>query len=175
MEMLDVYDENGKYIGVRSREFCHSENPGVYHKPVWVWVVNGKGEILLQKRAKHLKENANKWDAGVAGHTKAGETFIEACIREAKEEIGIETTEKDFIFIREWLKKEGWEFAQIYLLILNIPTSEMTLQENEVSKIKWVKFNKFVKLLYSNKFAKFTKEYQDWVVEMLGEQIKNIK
>lgn len=42
-EIFDVYDENGKFLGTRTRSFCHSENPGVYHKPVWIWIVNPSG------------------------------------------------------------------------------------------------------------------------------------
>lgn len=36
MEMLDVFDKFGNYVGVKFREFCHSKNSGVYHKPIWI-------------------------------------------------------------------------------------------------------------------------------------------
>ena len=50
-ELLDVYTREGKYLGVRTRAECHTENPGFYHKPAWTWVYNSKNEILVQKRA----------------------------------------------------------------------------------------------------------------------------
>ena len=33
-ELFDVYDIKGNHVGVKPKSFCHSENPGVYHKPV---------------------------------------------------------------------------------------------------------------------------------------------
>ncbi|HOO68112.1 MAG TPA: hypothetical protein PLC53_01935 [Bacilli bacterium] len=50
-EMFDMYTRDGKYLGIKSKSFCHGENPEVYHKPVWIWIVNYKGNILIQKRA----------------------------------------------------------------------------------------------------------------------------
>ncbi len=97
-EMLDVFDINGNYLGVKSRTFCHSCNPGVYHKPVWIWIINSKGEILVQKRAKMKKNNPHKYDMPVAVHVDAGETSISGCVRETYEELGIKTKEEDYIF-----------------------------------------------------------------------------
>ena len=50
-EIFDVYTRDGKYLGTESKSFCHSENPGVYHKPVWIWIINDNKEVLVQKRA----------------------------------------------------------------------------------------------------------------------------
>lgn len=167
MEILDVFDINGNFVGKKSREFCHGKNPGVYHKPVWIWVINDNKEILIQKRANNLKENSDKWDAAVAGHALAGENSLDACVRETKEEIGINTKKEDFKFIAQWINKKGWELAQIYLLTLNISKDEMELQKEEVAEIKWVTFEEFSNLLYSNKFAKFPKGYKKWIIETL--------
>ena len=59
-ELFDVYDINGDYIGVKPKSFCHSKNPGVFHKPVWIWIVNANGQVLLQKRAATKKFIINK-------------------------------------------------------------------------------------------------------------------
>lgn len=45
-EMLDTFDINGNFIGVKPRSYCHSKNPGVYHKPVWIWIINSNGLIM---------------------------------------------------------------------------------------------------------------------------------
>ena len=67
-EMLDTFDIDGNFLGIKSRSFCHSENPGVYHKPVWIWIKNGEGGILVQKRALTKKKSPGKWDMPAAGH-----------------------------------------------------------------------------------------------------------
>ena len=58
-EILDIYTIEGEYLGTRTREECHQKNPGFYHKPVWIWIVNSKNEILVQKRASVKKSFPN--------------------------------------------------------------------------------------------------------------------
>lgn len=55
-ELLDTFDINGNLLKPQTREFCHTENPGCYHKSVWIWIVNDKGEILVQKRSSLKKK-----------------------------------------------------------------------------------------------------------------------
>ena len=55
-EYLDIYDEQGHHLGSKSRSECHCENPGFFHKSVWVWVINDNKDILLQRRALTKKE-----------------------------------------------------------------------------------------------------------------------
>ena len=38
MEYLDTFDIDGNFLGIQTREFCHSDNPGCFHKAVWVWI-----------------------------------------------------------------------------------------------------------------------------------------
>ena len=170
-EMLDTFDINGKFLGAKTRGFCHSENPGVYHKPVWIWIVNDNGEILVQKRAMTKKTNPGKWDMPSAGHIHTGESLIQGCVRETEEELGIKCREKDFIFLKQFVNQRGWELAQVYLLKTNTKAEDMKLQTEEVECVKWLKYDEFAKLLYSDEFCNNEKSYKDWVCEVL----KNVK
>jgi hypothetical protein len=49
-------------------------------------VVNGRGEVLLQRR-RPGKENGGLWDKTVGGHVSAGEEFDDCVLREAGEEL----------------------------------------------------------------------------------------
>ena len=51
-----------------------------------VLLVNARGEVLLQRRRED-KENGGRWDKTVGGHVDEGETFDEAAVREAGEEL----------------------------------------------------------------------------------------
>ena len=166
-EMLDTFDKNGKFLGVESRSFCHSENPGCYHKPVWIWIKNSGGGILVQKRSKFKKKGAGKWDMPSAGHVDAGETCLEGCVRETREELGIETREEDYIFLKEWFNPRGWELAQIYLLKKDFDIKDVKLQEEEVEKVEWLSYDEFIKLFYSDEFCAHAKEYKDYIAEVL--------
>ena len=102
-EIFDIYTREGLYLGTKEKSICHSKNPGFYHKPVWIWIINSNNEILVQKRS-HLKKNhPNEWDMPSAGHVIAGETSIQGAIRETYEELGIKTTESDYKFVNTLL------------------------------------------------------------------------
>jgi isopentenyldiphosphate isomerase len=49
-------------------------------------LVNGRGEVLLQRRPAD-KENGARWDKSVGGHVGAGEEFDQTALREASEEL----------------------------------------------------------------------------------------
>lgn len=59
---------------------------------------NGQKEILLQLR-QNTGYMDNMYDFACSGHVDKGETFANALIREAKEEIGINIIEDDLIFL----------------------------------------------------------------------------
>ena len=162
-EMLDTFDINGNFIGVKSRSFCHSQNPGVYHKPVWIWIVNSKGEILLQKRALTKKNGPGQWGIPVAGHVSAGEKCLQACVRETFEELGIKVKQQDFIFLKEFVKHSGWELVQTYLLKVDLEINDLKLQTEEIEYVKWFNYDDFVSLLYTEAFSNYDLEYKNWI------------
>ena len=165
-EILDTYDINENFLGVKPRSFCHSENPGVYHKVVGIWVINNKNEILVQKRAITKKKSPGKWDMPVAGHPSQGESCLNCCIRETKEELGVKTNEKDFELINKFVNPKGWEFVYVYLLKLDRNIKDFSIQKEEVEEVKWLDFNQFKDLIYSENFCNHNKDYKDCVINL---------
>jgi len=49
-EYFYIVDENDNVIGKATREECHS-NPELIHRSVYVFVLNRKGEIFIQRRS----------------------------------------------------------------------------------------------------------------------------
>jgi len=85
-ELLDVFDEQGVRLGVRTRGDVHRE--GLWHRCLHLWIVTDAGEVLLQRRA-HLKAAwPGMLDATAAGHLTAGESVPDG-LREAEEELGV--------------------------------------------------------------------------------------
>lgn len=173
-EIFDVYNRNGKYIGTKSKTFCHSKNPGVYHKPVWIWMINELGQILVQKRAKCKKKFPLLFDMPSAGHVDAGESEIDACIRETYEELGISISPDKFIFLKEFIIDEWWEIAQVYLVNIDSNT-KFKISKEEVSEVRWLEYDEFKELFLSDSFVPFNNEYKQFVLDMLEKNInKNI-
>lgn len=170
-EIFDVYTRDGKYLGTKEKSFCHSKNPGVYHKPTWIWIINSKNEVLVQRRASCKKTCPNLWE-NCGGHVDAGESMIEGTIREVYEELGIKTKEEDYKFLFEYICDITFEIASVYLLKLDLSINEFKIKEDEVSDIKWLDFNDFKKLFYSSEFVGYGIDYKDLVINTLDNYLK---
>ena len=83
-ERVGVFDAEGRAVGALPRE--EAKRSGLAVGAVNVLLVNARGEVLLQRRPED-KENGGRWDKTVGGHVDAGESFDEAAVREAGEEL----------------------------------------------------------------------------------------
>ena len=166
-EILDIYSKEGNHLGTRTREECHSKEPGFYHKPVWIWIINSKNEILVQKRASVKKSFPNYWDMPSAGHVEAGESSIKGAVRETAEELGVITNEEDYIYVGEYISQVTWEIGQVYLLKKDIELEDIKLQVEEVDEVKWLSFEEFKKLFYSQDFIPYDEEYKAMSIKII--------
>lgn len=171
-EILDIYSRDGNYLGTKTREECHSKEPGFYHKPVWIWIINSKNEVLVQKRASAKKSFPNYWDMPSAGHVAAGESSIKGAIRETAEELGITTKEEEYIYVGEYISEVTWEIGQVYLLKIDIDLEDIKLQVEEVDEVKWLSFEEFKKLIYSQEFIPYDEEYKEMSIKLIERNIK---
>jgi isopentenyl-diphosphate delta-isomerase len=59
MELIDIVNENNEFTGqIEEREIAYEK--GLWRRTVSCWIMNEKGEILLQKRSSNKKKNPNK-------------------------------------------------------------------------------------------------------------------
>ena len=166
-EVLDIYTREGVHLGARPRSECHHDNPGFYHKPVWIWIVNDEGKFLLQKRSMAKKRYPGLWDIPSAGHLNAGEASIDGAVRETKEELGVDTDPRDYRFLCEYIMDDAWEIAQVYLLKLNKKINEMNFQKAEVETAQWFSFDDFKKIIHSDMFVPYDDEFIEISIKTL--------
>ncbi len=110
-EILEIVDKNGAAVGRAPRSEIHG-NPSLLHKVVHVLVFNGKGELLLQKRALSKDVAPGKWDTSVGGHVSAGEDLITAARREMEEELGV--IPGDIAFLYSYIHSNSFESELVY-------------------------------------------------------------
>lgn len=150
-EMIDEYNNAGEKMGVVDKAVAHQK--GLWHKSIHVWILNDKNEILLQYRCAEKKLYPNTWDCSFAGHIGAGESSVQAVLREGKEELGIDVDLRKLEYIltnREKIKYEqiqSNEFVDIYILRQNINIDDIIFQKEEVSDAKYVSLEEFFKLI----------------------------
>ncbi len=86
-EILDFFDKGGRLVLTALKDTKYKKNKNLYIKGVYIFIVNRKKEILIQrKREDHTK--LNRWEIP-SGHVHSGESYEKAAERELKEETGI--------------------------------------------------------------------------------------
>lgn len=124
-EMLPVITEEGEFMRLAPRSECHNGESMLLHPVVHLHIINGKGEIFLQKRSMNKDIQPGKWDTSVGGHVDPGETAEEALYREAKEEAGIDDLQYRFIKKYIWESDREREMVHsYYTLSNNIPQTD---------------------------------------------------
>ncbi len=132
----------------KDRRKFEAHRKGLIHKGVCVWIMNSKNEILLQTRNSHVKF-PNMMDISFSGHIKAGESSLEAAIREGKEELGIDLDidKLQYLFTcREHLEDDGYfenEIDDVFLYRTDIPLEAYSFCDHEVKEVSYVSLDKF--------------------------------
>ncbi len=151
MEYLDIYDENGEYLGKEDRNIVHRD--ALWHNTVHCWLYDKDGNIYFQ-----IRKEEQKLYTTASGHVKAGETIKEGFGREVEEEIGVKVdyNKAEFVniykFIMDKEKKDGSifkdrAFSNVYVCIFNGEYSEFNFDDSEVSGLVKVNAKQTLELL----------------------------
>lgn len=154
-EKFDVLNESGEFTGeVASREECHKK--GLWHRAVYAFIIDDNKNVLLQKRSSTKKLWPNMWDVTVGGHVDSGEFGRQALIREVKEELGIEINDDDIKYLvgSTSINEQGdiinKHYNECYLITRNIDISDIKVQKEEVSEVKYFSEEELLKRIANN-------------------------
>lgn len=137
--LIMVVDENDNPIGAKPKQEIWQK--GLRHRIARIMVEDEEGNILLQKRADTLQLYPGRWDDSAAGHVDENEEYLEAALREAHEEIGLENVELQEIgtyqnsITFEWRQMN--RFNKVYKVVIDREKAEFTTNPDEVSELKW--------------------------------------
>lgn len=147
MEKHELVDGNGIKTGkiitnIQARDAKNIPD-GYYVDVVGVVIINNKNEVLLQKRSKNKRNNPGKWGI-CGGKIDAGESTIDAGIRETFEEIGVILNKDDFKLLN--IAKSEKVYFTVYYVKNNIDINKCKIQEKEVEELKYFKINEIDEL-----------------------------
>lgn len=154
MEYIDILDSAGNKTGeIRTHEEIHEF--GLMHRAAHLWIINSRGQILLQRREKNRNAYPSYWDISASGHVSKGETSLEGIKREAKEELGLDFVDSDMTFL--WTLQESitlnngtyinHEFQDVYVAHKDIPSEEIKCDPAEVETVRWATSQEFQDLI----------------------------
>ncbi len=149
MEYSDVYDANRQLTGRIHRRGTRWR-AGEYGLIVCVWVYDGRGRILLTRRAPE-KSFAGTWEnsGGAAQH---GETSLQAITRELYEETGIRANPEEFELLDS--RRDRDAFFDFYCLKNDTPLERIVLQKGETVDVKWASFEEIHEMIESHQICR---------------------
>lgn len=163
MEYLDIVDAHGNPTGETvERSFAHRN--GILHRTSHVWIyriVEGRIQILLQKRCAAKDSFPGCYDISSAGHIPAGFGYEESALRELEEELGVKTEAENLIPCG--LRTIVWDdefrsvpfhdrqVSKVFVLKLSdYEERDFVLQESEIESVRWMDFDACVEAVKKN-------------------------
>ncbi len=161
MEFNDIYDSNRNFTG-RTHLRGTPWKKGEYGLVVCVWVYDGKGNVLMTRRSPE-KTGAGTWENS-GGAAQAGETSLQAIVRELREETGIVANAEEFELLCS--DRDRIAHYDFYCLKREIPIEQIVLQPGETDDVKWVTFREVHEMIEKKEICsviakQFLKQEQD--------------
>jgi isopentenyl-diphosphate Delta-isomerase len=160
-DKIILVDANDNSLGEMDKYQAH-EHPAKLHRASSVWLVNSKGQVLLQKRSDKKIVGAGWWGNAVCGNLRPGESYEDCARRRLKEEIGVGrgvgigtrlSTERDseyleikpiFKFTYKAYCNEKYGEHEMDQVFFAKYDGKVVLNKDEVSEVAWVDFDDLV-------------------------------
>ncbi|MFJ2830963.1 NUDIX hydrolase [Streptomyces sp. NPDC087263] len=133
-EILDIVDENDEVIGQSPRGEVYAL--GLRHRAVFVQARDAEGRIFVHRRTPTKLVFPSLYDMFVGGVVGAGETYEDAALREAEEELGVSGLPRPvplFKFLYDNGAGQTW-WSSVYEVRCELPV------DPQVEEVAWHDF-----------------------------------
>lgn len=167
IEFVDVLDPLTSERTGTAKPKADAHRDGDWHRAAHVWIVTPDNHILLQKRSLQKENHPGLWDVSSAGHVSAGESALDAAMRETGEELGITVDPSELVPIgvtRESHVLNGGayldnEVHEVFLVRRDVDLAMLRLQPGEVDDARLVTIAEFLQLIRDGAMVDHAHEY----------------
>lgn len=163
MELVDMFDGRRKPLNKVVERYTHIE--GEYSQGSHIWIMNSKNEFLIQKRSANKRVYPNLWSV-TSGGTDSKETTLDTALREVEEELGIKLKEEELELMMSYKRKH--DFVDVWLLRKDIDIKDITLQEEEVTDVKWISQSELENLIKEEKMPQSIQIYYEFLKNLIN-------
>jgi isopentenyldiphosphate isomerase len=143
-DRYEILDEDGRRTGATlERSEVHSK--ALWHGVVNVWIVNSKGEILMQLRAPGVELSPNVWDVTVGTHLRVGEAPADAALRCLHTELGLSFMPEDLKHLFNIKCANPMPngithnvFGHVFLINRDVTIGELTFDPQKIARLSWM-------------------------------------
>jgi isopentenyl-diphosphate delta-isomerase len=89
-DTLILVDEHNRSTGTAGKTLVHRR--ALLHRAFSIFLVDGRGRLLLQQRQRGKYHSAGLWANSCCGHPRPGERTVRGARRRLREELGVAST-----------------------------------------------------------------------------------
>lgn len=155
-EQVVLVNESDEVLGTMPKMEAHEK--AVLHRAFSVFILNSKGEVMLQQRAAHKYHSPLLWTNTCCSHQRLGESNIDAGKRRLSEEMGFSTELRElFSFIYKAPFDNGLTEHELDHVMLGQYEEEPEINPEEVAAWKWMSPDAI-----ASDMAEFPERYTAW-------------
>lgn len=163
MEILGLYDKNGLYLNESiERKNKTTIQDGRYYKVVMVFIINSKGQILVQKSSER---KGNIFEI-LGGHVKDKRSSRQTVIDELNEELSLKCHPDEITFFKKYIYDDTKDkyIQEVFYITKDIDERCLKCDESEVSFVKWLYLEQINRLIDNGDFReKNIKPYYEFI------------
>ncbi len=147
-EIIDLYNNARQIVGAADKK--QPIPAGLNKLSTHVWIINSRGQFLLQQRVPSAKKFPNMWGQ-TGGTAQTGEDSWQCCVREAREELGITLDIEKSVWVGTF--KRPNDFVDVWLVQSDVDISDLKLQPDEVQDVKWATDSEIQEMIDNGTFV----------------------
>ena len=171
-EKVILVDANDIPVGTMEKIEAHKK--GLLHRAFSIFIVNARGELLLQQRALHKYHSPGLWTNTCCSHQREGETTLEAGARRLQEEMGMQVPLTFlFSFIYNTTFDNGLTEHELDHVLHGISEDYPVINKDEVANWKWIDMDAL-----ATDISKNEKDYTVWfriIFDRFSKHYKNLQ
>lgn len=141
MEYVVLVDEQDQELGTMEKLEAHKKS--LMHRAFSVFLHDGQGNVLLQRRALGKYHSPGLWTNACCSHPRKGETLEDAVHRRLGEELGIDCpVQKVMDFTYKAILDQGLtehEFDHVF--VGQYEEESIPFEPAEVCEVKWLPYD----------------------------------
>lgn len=146
----EVLDEQGHKTGqILDRQTVHTQQ--LWHEVANVWVINDKGELLMQLRSPDVDISPGVWDVTVGTHVRPQEVPQDAAIRALKSEFNFDVRPEELKHLFNVQNANPMPdgthhnvFGHVFLMQANPDITTLQFDPHKIAQLAWVPLNRLM-------------------------------